>query len=320
MKQMGFFVWCCLLLACGGKEEKSADAGSDKPEALFSKSFKAVSMPYVLADSSLLNNKDTASLPLQTVTPLIPDSITRKIFGKTTGIKYTPLAKLEEESKENFYVLKASSGNKKAALLVVFDKDGNYGASMPFLVPDDNAATSQSSSIDKSYTVTKATILREEGAVAGEGREVLAFDGNEKKFTLIMTDLLNDHPAVLVNPIDTFPKTNKFAGDYRVNKKNLIAVRDGRYANQILVYIHTENSDGTCRGELKGEFVMTGSNTAVYRLGGDPCILALTFSGNTVAINEESGCGNHRGLDCPFDGKFTRKKGEKPKASIKKLP
>jgi hypothetical protein len=36
-------------------------------------------------------------------------------------------------------------------------------------------------------------------------------------------------------------------------------------------------------------------------------------------MNEESGCGNYRGLDCPFSGTFTRKKEAKPKEASKKL-
>jgi hypothetical protein len=46
--------------------------------------------------------------------------------------------------------------------------------------------------------------------------------------------------------------------------------------------------------------------------------LSLTFSGNTVSLNEESGCGNYRGLDCPLTGSFTRKKEVKTKEASKK--
>ena len=101
---------------------------------------------------------------------------------------------------------------------------------------------------------------------------------------------------------------NTLVGDYRIDKKNLVSVRDGRYPNQLLVYIHTENKAGDCKGELRGEFVMTSSTTAVYRQGGDPCVLNLTFKGNSVSIEEEKGCGNYRGLDCPLTGTFTMRK------------
>ncbi|HEU4903713.1 MAG TPA: hypothetical protein VFT06_12995 [Flavisolibacter sp.] len=321
MYRIGLAILVCLLGACSGNEPRKESTTEKKEEAnsrpAFGSHFTATGLPYQLTDTGLLNNKDTASLPADYLAALAQDTSVKKIFGKTTGIKYTPLAKVEEKNRETYYIMKAVAGGKKAAFLVVYDKSGAYGAALPFLVPDDNAATSQASSIDKSFAITKATVQRKENVVLGEGKEVLAYDAKEKRFSLVMTDLLSDNPAVLVNPLDTFPKTNKLAGDYYLNKKNLVAVRDGRHANQILVYIHTENSDGDCKGELKGEFIMTGSSTAVYRQGGDPCILGLAFAGNSVSIKEESGCGNYRGLDCPLSGTFTRKKEEKPKETTK---
>lgn len=321
MYRIGLAILVCLLGACSGNEPRTETKTGKKEEATTQPAlgsyFVATGLPFQLADTGLLNNKDTSSVPAGYLAPLGQDTTVKKIFGKTSGIKYTPLAKVEEKNRETYYVVKAAAGSKKAALLVVYDKTGAYGAMLPFLVPDDNPATSQASSIDKSYTITKAIVQRKENEVQGEGKEVLSYDAKEKRFNLVMTDLLNDNPAVLVNPLDTFPKTNKLAGDYYLNKKNLVAVRDGRHPNQILVYIHTENSDGDCKGELKGEFIMTGSTTAVYRQGGDPCILGLVFAGNSVSIKEESGCGNYRGLDCPLSGTFTRKKEEKPKETTK---
>jgi hypothetical protein len=320
MYRIGVAVLICLLVACTENNERSSEGTSEGENTLagFSSHFAAKSLPYQLADTSLLKNKDTTTLAASYITSLVPDTTISKIFGKTKGVKFTPLAKVAAKEKEAYFIVKATAGAKKAALLMVFDKAGNFGAAMPFLVPDDKTSTSQISSLDKSYTITKAVSQRGDNTVAGEGREVLAYDAGEKRFSLIMTDLLNDVPAVLINPLDTFPKTNKLSGDYFANKQNLIAVRDGRHANQILVYIHTENSDRTCIGELKGEFILTSSTTAVYKQGGDPCGLSLAFSGNSVSINEESGCGNYRGLDCPFSGKFTRKKEEKPKETNKK--
>jgi hypothetical protein len=319
MYRIGLAVFLCLFWACNGKDESAEnEINNENTLSAFSNRFATVALPYQLTDTVLLNNKDTSTLPAAYLGPLIPDSIVRKIFGKATKIRYTPLARLAPDGKESYYVFKAASGAKKAALLMVFDKAGEYGGTMPFLVPDNNSGTSQVTTLDKALTITKSVMQRGEGALGGEGKEVLSWDASDKKFSLIMTDMLNDNPEVLVNPLDTFPKTNKLAGDYYLNKKNLIAVRDGRYANQILVYIHTENSTGDCIGELKGEFVITSSSTAVYRQGGDPCALALSFTGNSVSMNEESGCGNYRGLDCPLTGTFTRKKEEKPKETMKK--
>lgn len=319
MYRIGLAVLSCLLLACNGGDKqatkKNIESGSG-PD--FSHRFTAASLPYQLTDTALLNNSDTATLPATALASFIPDTLTQRLFGKTARIRYTPLAKLEASGKDAHYVVKGTAGGKKAALLMVFDQIGNHGATVPFLVPDSKAATTQVSSIDQSLTITRSVTERTGGTVTGEGKEVLAWDAKEKKFSLIMTDLLNDNPDVLVNPLDTFSKTNPLAGDYYQNDKNLVAVRDGRYPNQILVYIHTENSAQDCIGELKGEFVLTGTTTAVYRQGGDPCVLALSFSGNKVTMNEERGCGNYRGLDCPLSGTFTRKRERKPDEAAKK--
>ena len=321
MYRIGLVAMGCLLLACSGNNERGTEpdsAGDNDQPAAFSRAFKTVSVPYQLTDTALLKDEGKDTLSSRYLSTLLPDSLKEQAFDQTTKIRYMPLAKLQEQDRHTYYVIKGSAGGKKAAFILLFDREGNYSSALPFLVPDKNAATSQSSLVDKSFNITRAIAERSGGAVTGEGKEVLAYDAAEKRFALIMTDLLNNDQDVLINPIDTFPKTHKLAGDYFKNKKNLVAVRDGRYANQILVYIHTENKDGECKGELKGEFILTSSTTAVYRQGGDPCILGLSFSGNSVSLNEERGCGNYRGLDCPLEGKFTRKKEEKQKESTKK--
>jgi len=133
-----------------------------------------------------------------------------------------------------------------------------------------------------------------------------------------MTDLLDESKRDLINPIDTMPKTRKFAGDYILGKRNLVSIRNGRTASQALAFIHIEKNEGGCIGELKGEILFTSSNTAIYRQGGDPCILQFTFSSNSVSLKEEEGCGNHRGLDCTLNGNYTKKKEAKSRSINKK--
>jgi hypothetical protein len=313
----GFVLLCFLLMACkNGENDK--DEKTDSPSGSMASFFRAAAPPYQFTDTGLLKNKDTVSLPAALISPLIADSIKNNYFGKKATIRYTPLIKLAQKEAGTYYLVKATAGSKKAILLVVFDKQNEFGASYPFLLPDENPNTSQVSAIDKNFTITKSVTQRSGPDIVGEGKEVVAYDSAAKAFSLIMMDALEDNPAEMVNPIDTFPKTNKWAGDYVLNKKNMVSIRDGRYPNQLLVYIHTENKAGDCKGELKGEFLITSSTTAAYRQSGDPCVLGLAFSGNTVTIKEESGCGNHRDLDCPLSGSFTKKKQPTVKESTKK--
>jgi len=311
----GFVLLFILLLACNNNEEQKEHNNQSQG---MDKLFKEITPPYQLSDTGFAKNKDTTTIPAATIDPLIPDSIKTKYFGKNVTIRYTALVKMKPKENAMYYMVKAIGGTKKAAFLLVFDKENNFGASFPFLLTDADPATSQLSVIDKNFTITKSVTQRAGPDITGEGKEVVAYDAASKSFSLIMTDLLHDNPAEISNPIDTFPKTNKLAGDYILNKKNIVSVRDGRNPNQLLVYIHTENKERDCRGELKGEFLMTSSSSAIYRQGGDPCVLNLNFSGNKVSIYEERGCGNYRGLDCPLSGSFTRKKQQPLKEAAKK--
>ena len=305
------------LIACKNNDKENGKEGEAESTQGMSERFKEGTLPYQLSDTALLKNTDTARIAAETIAPFIPDSIKNNYFGKGAKMSFAALAKFPSKN-ETYYVVKATAGQKKGAFLLVYDNENNFGASYPFLLPDADPNTSQASSIDKSLTISKTITQRTGPDVTGDGKEVVAYDSKEKAFSLIMLDLLNEEVNEIVSPIDTFPKTHKLAGDYYINKKNIISVRDGRYPNQVLVYVHTENKAGDCKGELRGEFLMTGANTAVYRQGGDPCVLNLTFKGNTVSIAEETGCGNYRGLDCPIEGTFTLKKPQSAKPNSSK--
>lgn len=307
---------CCTLAACKNGEapgEKEPAAGFQFKK--FTAAFKKADVPYSLNDTALLKGRDTTTILPADVASFVPDSI-KKSFGKS-AVKYVPLVWFQQKEKESYFIIKAGTTLKTIALLIVFDKDNNYGATLPFLIPDADPSTSQTSTVDKSFTVSKNIVQKSGTETTGEGKEVLAYDASKKGFTVILTDVLNETSATLVNPIDTFKGTGKFAGDYYLNKKNLVAIRDGRRLNLLLIYVHTENEAGDCKGELKGEALVTSASMAAYRLGGDPCVLGLSFAGNTVTLKEESGCGNHRDLDCPLAGTFSRKKAPKVKQPLK---
>ena len=319
-KVFGVALLCLFILACNNNPEEPQKQPTDDSSHMttgLQASFKQAKVPYQLTDTSLAGIPQSAE-PAHNFSRFIADSFRHQYFGKKAEVKYRPLAYLTKDGKENFYVVQASAAKKKAAFLLVYDAEGRFTASMPFLLPDENPNTSQTTVIDKSFTITKTTIKKEGAETVGEGKEVLAYEPATKSFGIIMMDALNDNPSVVTNPIDTFPKTNKLAGDYLLGKKNIVSVRDGRYSNQLLVYIHTENETGDCIGQMKGEFLITSSTTATYRQGGDPCVLRLAFKGNTVSMSEESGCGNYRGLDCQLAGTFIRKKSQPLKQTLAK--
>jgi hypothetical protein len=123
-----------------------------------------------------------------------------------------------------------------------------------------------------------------------------------------MTDVLDDKAQEVINPIDTFARTHQFAGDYIKDKRNMVSIRNGRSENEINFFIHFERMEGECNGELKGTALLTSSKTAVYRQGGDPCVLEFHFTNSSVSLKEVEGCGSHRGVKCVIEGSFPKKK------------
>jgi hypothetical protein len=317
MLRIGFILLCLVMVSCGSKKSGEKEENGFSYET-FSEKFTTASLPYDLSDTALLRNRDTVTIRSTKFYSFISDSIKNKIFGKGVKIKYTPLVKIPNAKSHTFYILKAVGGGKKAAILLSFDKNNEFVAALPYLVPDEDPTTSQETSIDKSYSISRNISQRKPNEVIADGKDVYAFDPSSKRFALIMTDPLNDANLEVINPIDTLPRKNKFSGDYVKDKNNFVSVRDGRYPNQLIVFVHRDQNSGECTGELKGPILLTSASSAIYREGGDPCVLTFRFSTSSVMLKEDEGCGSHRGLNCSFDGSFPKKKLPKSKQTTKK--
>lgn len=315
MKILGLLLLLMVGSGCGNEEDGKEGAEQFNYTG-FAGRFRAATLPYTLSDTGLLKNRDTAAIRDPQFLGRISDSLKRKMFGKTTGIRWVPLARIESEGKETYFITKGISGSQKAALLTVFDSDHAYGASIPFLVPDKDPASSQVSAIDRQYSISKNTVSKLKYDVLIEGKDVFIYNNALKDFTLIITDELNEEEDELYNPIDTFPGKHRFAGDYGTGRNNIVSIRDGRSDKEISFFVHLEKEDGECVAELKGSAFFTSGTMAVYRQGGDHCVLQLRFTGNSVSLREEQGCGSHRGLNCLFEGSYAKKK--TPKAAAKK--
>jgi hypothetical protein len=313
MPRIGFallFLWLC---ACGNDKKSTEEDDHNYSYNSLTKRFKEVTPPYQLSDTGLLNNKDTSTIRYaQFVAKL--DSITTPVFGKQQ-VKYSPLASIKGSKKETYLIIKATGKSKKAAYLVVYN-DENFSTALPFLMPDSDAKTTQLSSIDRSFAITKAVSKKDEEGTLVDGKEVYAFNAESNSFTLVLTDMFDNASMELINPIDTLPQTHKYAGDYYLDKKSLVSIRNGRNENTLNVFIHITKSDGACTGELKGE-VLLKNNVAAFRQSGNPCVLELKFSGKSVTLKEEGGCGSSRGMDCSFDGSYVKKKVTKTPVSPK---
>jgi hypothetical protein len=314
-----FITALVLLTGCGHKKKPSMTGEDPVKVSDFIEFFHPVKLSYQLADTILpKKEKDSLLISYKVFTQFVPDSVLIKIFGKGVKPKIYALGKAEEPKAETYLFVKTVTNDKKAVLILAFDKKEQFIAAMTALRPDANAATMQSATMDRKYTITKTVLRKNANGSMSEGKDVYMLNAETKNFMLIMTDALEDKPTELINPIDTLPRKNKFSADYGSGKMNLVSIRDGRKNDRIRFFIHFEKNNGGCTGELKGEAMFRSTNTAEYREDGDPCILKFIFSSGSVSLKEEGACGSRRGLQCLFDGSFPRKKDTRPKPVVKK--
>jgi hypothetical protein len=320
MHRLGFFL-LVLMAACSDKPKVSEAAAGTTDEFTyksFASQFPEASLPYQVTDTALVQGRDTGTLRQPGFQKFLPDSLKGALLG-SGKVLYNPLARINAGKNGSYFVVRATSGEHRAALLYIFDEKEQYRTVFPLLTPDNDPASSQLSLLDKSGAITRSIFKKLPKDVIAEGKEVFLYVPESNSFTLIMTDPLEDRQEVL-NPIDTLARTQALAGDYVKNERNFVSVRDARSPREINFFIHFEKDgeEEKCSGELKGTALLTSSRTAVYRQGGDPCVLELNFTPNSVTLRETEGCGSHRGVKCVFEGSFPRKKVLSPKTGGKK--
>lgn len=315
MIRLALLIICLAFISC---KNKKTDASNSYSYEDFDSKFISGQLPLQVSDTSMYRFKDTTTIKSPELSYLISDSIKTRLFGKPYHGKYLAFARFEKSKSEIYYLVYLITPSRRGLYIIVMDNKGNYKSSFPFLIDDNDASTILTSSIDRSFSISKTTIQKRTGGANSERKEVYQYNSNNKRFNLIMTDAMGGGVQVMINPIDSFSKKNKFAGDYIKGKNNLVSVRDGLHSNQLLVFVHIENPESDCSGELKGDVLMTNSNSAIYRQGGDPCILNFQFSGNSIILKEQEGCGSHRGVNCLFDGTFVKKKQVKSKVKTKR--
>lgn len=318
MKGLLWILAAVLLISC--KSKKTILPG-DEPEQVedFIDLFAPASLPFEISDSAInRKEKDSLLMKYNIFVRFIPDSVFSRVFGKKSQPKIYPLKKVEVDDQETYLFVKAVLGGKKVGYIFGFDKEKNFAGYMELLRLDASSATKQVSGVDKNLTVYKNVSRKKPDGSTDDGKEVYVFNQDARQFTLIMTDALDEQLKEVLNPIDTFSKKNKFSADYVKDKMNIVSVRDSNRPGRINFFIHFEKNRGECRGEIKGEAAFVSSNTAVYRLGGDPCVLQLRFSTSSVTIKELKACGNRRGVKCSFDGIFPKKKTVRPRITQKK--
>jgi len=312
------FIAICLFTGCGNKKKPSLSGTDEVGISDFIESFELINPPYEVNDTALnKKEKDSLLIAPKIFAQFVPDSVLSKVFGKNAKPKIY-MGKRVTIEKEMYLFTKASTADKKAMLVLCFDKENKFKDYLPLLVQDNDPATTQVSGLDRRLSFYKTISMRRPDGSSAEGKEVFIYNNEASQFLLIMTDPLDDRVQEVINPIDTFARKNKFSADYIKDKMNLVSIRDDNKAGKINFFIHFDRNDGECTGELKGVANITSANTAVYQQPGDACSIQFNFSSSSVTLKEIQACGAHRGVKCSFDGSYPRKKEAKPKTPAKR--
>lgn len=312
--RLGLALSVLTIMSCNGGKKASPGGEGDLAVNDFIDYFPTAVLPFTCKDSMLeLKGADSLTISWKNFTRFVPDSIFRSEFGAGAKPKLSALRGVSSKQQEYYLFMKAELGGKKAGYLICFDKEQVFKAAMPVVVSDDKPNTYGFCTLNTNYSVNVVKMLRNADGSAEEKRQVFVFN-NAGGFTLIMTDEAGDMDnQAIINPIDTLPRKNKLSADYVVDKRNYVSVRDGAKPSELMFFVHFEKEGTDCNGELKGMATLAGKDSAVFRLDGDPCSLALLFNAGGLRLRELQGCGSHRGISCAFEGSFPRAKEVKPK-------
>ncbi len=296
-----------LFTAC---KEKKADLSGEVPVKLsdFLAVFPKITASFTVADTNLAKAGDTITIGYKALLQFFPDSAVSPITGNAKKIKIHPVGIIEKD-KENYLLLKFFTAKKQSILAVfVTDKKNKYLSAKELLRSGDEDGYIHSVNINRepTFLVSREKMGKDNTIQFSRSGWVYTSAGS---FMIVINDTNEDpQKTAVINPIDTLPRKNKFSGDYVQDKKNFISVRDSKKPNRYQFFVHFEKNEGSCTGELKGEFTMKDANTAVFKENGDPCVIDFRFEGNEISLKEQGSCGNHRGIKCFFDDSFTKKR------------
>lgn len=300
-----------LFIYCGNNKNKHFSNG---PEALNSR-YKNLSLPFSAYDSTVEELAADTMIPLETFKQYVPDTIFNSVFNKKRKFKLYPVGKIEQGKTESYFLTLANEEDLSALYISVFDS-GKHIVSMPLIVDSEDAPESSNScNIDKklSVSVNKDWVINN---VPYYRRIIYAYN-NVGVFTTVLTETNEQRRTEqnMINPLDTFPKKNKYSGDYSKGKSNKLFIRDGIKQGEYLFYIHFQKNvdDNACNGEVRGIFKMVSDIEGKYTKPGDPCELTFTFKGRHAVVKENGSCGNYRDIKCFFDDTYEKLK--EPKAA-----
>ena len=301
-----------LLFSCKSKKVSLAVNDEQVNISDFLEFFQPLRLPYGVTDTILRRREpETALVNYKLFTRFVPDSVLTHLFGKEAHPHLYAIGSVRVPKAETYLFVKGTLKDRRAMYVIVFGRKDRFAAARPVLYSDNETGVTARVDMDARYTIT---LLHEHKAAGQVIYHKDAYVFNEDTGLLLILTETNEtksHIPPVYDPIDTLARKRKFSGDYAQDKRNLIAIRDGRDASRFLFFIHFEKDDGTCDGELKGEARFIGPATARYRASSDPCAIEFSFGSEGVSIKEIGGCGVHRDIKCFFEGYYERRRANK---------
>ena len=312
LHRVNFLVLLVVLLAsCGNKKKKMA--GEDKVDLQeFLAFFPEVKLPFMYGDSSLYApTNDSLLISADIFNQFTPDSILSGSFAAGEKPKLYAIGKLAEKNGTTYLMSKAATARQKVMFITAYNSRNEFLTGFAPMKNRSDKGITTAITIDKLFNINKKTVKKLPNDIEISGDDVYVLNAAAKNFMLVMTDSLGDE-AEMINPIDTLGRKYKYAGDYGVGNRNLISIRDNEKNGRVNFFIHLEEKNSQCQGELKGEANIISDNAIEYRQPGDPCVLQFIFDKSSVTLKEMEGCGSRMGaLDCTFNGRYPQKKNPK---------
>lgn len=317
MRQIFWLLFLCLLLGCKQKlSKKITDEGLAVAE--FIALAPASTLPLIVHDTTLRKKEsDSSKISTAGFLSYLPDSVASNYFHSPKNLRLYVLGAVEDAVKGHYLLLKSVRGKKASAFLFYFNRKNEYKAIMQIGDAALDPGVVRYCKIDRRYNISMVEEKKRNGSL--RIRETIYYLDATGVFILVMTNSNEDLSAeVRGNPIDSFPRTNRFAADYTTDQKNLVSIRDGNTNKTIRFFIHFSKQKDACIGELKGEATWIDQQKAVFRDPNTDCVLYFTFTKSSVRIQEENGCGSYRDITCLFEGSYPRKREASRKKNSKR--
>ena len=298
----------CMLASCKGrKADLSADVEIDGVS--FIGSFPSLQPPFRLSEADLVREpSDSLRINEALLRRFIPDSVIRRDFPRGAKIRYHAIGAHTAEEAESYLFLRASAPGTTIAYLFCFDAEPAFKAALPVIrFPGAKGGTEML--LDKNLSIHVYGRKKGGDALNEPRRDVFVYN-SAGVFTLVMTENAgpSDAGSEVYNPIDTFPMKNPMSGNYVMDARNFVSIRDARLPGRLHFFIHMERDGGECSGALRGELDILKSGLARYNKADDHCSLDFEIRSGMLTVREVAACGNHRSVRCEFRGAYRRKK------------